>query len=354
MLEHLLQPLSDASPSGENLEYDPVFSALMLAAQPVAERQAMGSTKRGETPDSVAGAEPDHSDVIEKAMDVLGRSHDLRAAVVLAASRLRVDGLPGLAEVTGYIRGLLEQYWDSCHPELDADDDDDPTMRINAVLGMGDGDGLLRYMRLTPLSESPTFGRFSLRDIAIAEGESPAPEGMDRVPDLNTIAAAFKDTKPDLLRARYEAMLAIAADVKAIDAVFDERTPGQGPDLSGLQRLARKGVTRMASALGEDAVAAAATAGDDAAAGDVPTAGAVAAGPAMPQGPITSPADVRRALDAIITYYRQYEPSSPLPLLIHRAHRLVGADFMAIVKDLAPDSFDDLRKLGGIEDEDDD
>lgn len=343
MLEHLLQPRSDASPSGDNLEYDPVFSALMLAAQPGEERR-MGDQV-------IAAEEPDHSEVIDKAMDVLERSHDLRAAVALAISRLRVDGLPGLAEVTGYIRGVLEQYWATCHPELDADDDDDPTMRINSVLGLGDAEGLLRYLRLVPLSDSPTFGRFSLRDIAIAEGESAAPEGMDRVPDQNTISAAFKDTKPDVLRERYEALVAIAADVKAIDAVFDEQTPGQGPDLSGLQRMVRKGVTRLAAALGEDAAAVA----GEAEAGDAPTgAGFAASGPAMPQGPITSPADVRRALDAIITYYRQYEPSSPLPLLIHRAHRLVGADFMTIVKDLAPDSFDDLRKLGGLEDEDDD
>ena len=36
-----------------------------------------------------------------------------------------------------YIRFCLEEYWETCHPELDADDDDDPTMRVNAVLGLG-------------------------------------------------------------------------------------------------------------------------------------------------------------------------------------------------------------------------
>lgn len=303
----------------------------------------------------IAAEEPDHRDVIKKATAILERSHDLRAAVVLALSRMRIDGFEGLAEVTGYIRGLLEQYWDSCHPELDADDDDDPTMRINAVLGLSDANGLVRLIRLGPLSESPAFGRISLRDIAIAEGEIEAPEDMARKPDQAMIAAAFKDTKADVLRGRLQAVQSVYEDLKAVDAVFDDRTPGQGPDLDPLLRPLRKAITRMSAALGEDAPAVAGGEDDAAPAGG---GGGFVSGAMMPQGPVTSPEDVRRALTQIIRYYEQYEPSSPLPLLIHRAHRLVGADFMTIMRDLSPDSVDDLRKLGGIadgdEDEDDD
>lgn len=344
-MEQFLQPRTDAGPSGENLEYDPVFTALMLAAQPGEERQ-MGDQV-------IAAEEPDHRDVIQKALAVLERSHDLRAAVVLAQSRMRIDGFEGLAEVTGYIRGLLEDYWDSCHPELDADDDDDPTMRINSVLGLTDANGLVRLVRLGPLSESPAFGRISLRDIAIADGEIEAPEDMTRKPDQAMIAAAFKDTKADVLRARLEAVQAVHDDLKAVDAVFDDRTPGQGPDLSVLLRPLRKALQRMSAALGEDAPVG--IAAEEGAAGGA--AGGGFAGGMVAQGPVTSPEDVRRVLTQIIRYYEQYEPSSPLPLLIHRAHRLVGADFMTIMRDLSPDAVDDLRKLGGIdgdEDEDDD
>jgi type VI secretion system protein ImpA len=71
-------------------------------------------------------------------------------------------------------------------------------------------------------------------------------------------------------------------------------------------------------------------------------------------GPVTSPAQVRSVLEDLIRYYETHEPSSPLPLLLWRVHRLVGADFLTILKELAPDSVDDLRKLGGLKDEDDD
>lgn len=46
-------------------------------------------------------------------------------------------------------------------------------------------------------------------------------------------------------------------------------------------------------------------------------------------------------------YYAKHEPSSPLPILLKRAKRLVGADFMEIIKDLAPDGAANVRLIGG-------
>ena len=345
-MDALLAPRSGGEPSGPNLEYEAVFTALMLAAQPSEERQ-MGEH-------TIAAAEPDWPDVIRKAEAVLTLSHDLRAAVILAQARLQRGGLEGLAEVMAYIRGCLDQYWDTCHPQLDADDDDDPTMRVNAVLGLADPAGLVRLIRLTPLTESPAFGRLTLRDIAVADGEMDQPADMTRKPDQAMVAAAFKDSRKDVLRARADALRAISADLQAIDRIFDDRTPGQGPDLAPLMRLVRKALTRVSGALGEEAEPAAAAAAPDAAGADAGAAMAQGGGVAGLGGPITSPAQVRTTLEALIRYYETYEPSSPLPMLLRRTHRLVGADFLTILKDLAPDAVDDMRKLGGLGDEDDD
>jgi len=341
-LDEFLLPRSAGEPSGPNLEYEAVFTSLMLAAQPSEERQ-MGSQ-------TIAAEEPDWRAVAAKAEAVLKISHDLRAGLAMAMARLRIDGFEGLAPVTGYLRGCLEQYWETCHPQLDADDDNDPTMRINAVLGLVDPAGLLRAIRMAPLTESPAFGRLTLRDIAVADGELEQPADMARKPDQALVGAAFKDTKKDLLRARLEALRKISDDLGAIDRVFDDRTPGQGPDLAPLIRLARKAQTRVAAALGETEPAPDAAPGAEGGGADV----GAPAGLAPTGGPITSPAQVRSVLQDLIRYYETYEPSSPLPMLLHRAHRLVGADFLTILKDLAPDSVDDLRKLGGLKDEDDD
>lgn len=64
-------------------------------------------------------------------------------------------------------------------------------------------------------------------------------------------------------------------------------------------------------------------------------------------GTIQSRADVIKALDLICAYYRDYEPSSPVPFILQRAHRLVDKDFMAIVSDLTPDALSHLQVITG-------
>ena len=339
-LEYLLRSLSDDEPSGANLEYDPEFTALELAAQPGEERQVGDSI--------ILAHEPDFKAVAEMALGVLARSHDLRVAVLLAQARLRLQGLPGFASVTGYIRGCLERYWESCHPQLDADDDNDATMRMNAVVRLTDLNTILRGVRLAPLTESRAFGRITLRDLAVAAGEMPASADMTAVPDSNTISAAFQDTDPARLQELLVAARAALADVKAIGDRFDEMVPGNDLDLDPLMKLLKQASTKLAAAAGVEAEAsdAEADAGSAAPARSL-TGGMVRGGGGAP-GSIASQADVVAALERIVGYYQNYEPSSPLPILLERAKRLVGADFLTIMKDMAPAGMDNVELIGGI------
>lgn len=335
-LSPFLGARSDESPSGDNLEYDPDFIALEIAAQPGEERQAGDAI--------IAAEEPDYREVIEKAVAVLERSHDLRAAGHLALALLRTEGLPGFAVALGYVRHLLVEFWDSCHPQLDAEDDNDPTMRVNAVRMLADPEGMLRALRLAPLTNSRAFGRFSLRDIAIASGEMGLPAGMDSAPDLGAIAAAFEDTDDATRGALADAVRAAQEHVRAIGARFDEMVPGQGPDLDALLRMLRQISARLAEAGGDAPAAEAADpAGQPAAAPETRAARGGA------PGEISGPADVQAALDRIMAYYARHEPSSPVPLLLARAKRLVGADFMTIMQDMAPSGLDTVQIIGGLE-----
>lgn len=328
-----LESHGEESPSGENLEYDPLFTEMMLAAQPGEERQA------GE--EVIAAEEPDYREVIDKARAVLAQSHDLRAAVVLGNAELRVNGLPGFAEVTGFIRGCLTDYWETCHPELDADDDNDPTMRVNAAKGLADTDATMRSFRLAPLTNSRQMGRFSLRDIEIAEGDIPVPEDMENAPNTAAISAAFRDTDTADMDAIVAAAEAIVDDLVAINSTFDENTPGQGPDIDPILRIAKRALAKVKSETGADI-------SDDEAAEGSDEGGAQSGGASAARGPISSQADVVRALDQVIEYFEKHEPSSPLPLLINRARRLVGADFVAIVDELAPSGSAEVKAAGGV------
>ncbi len=335
----LLQSRGDDSPSGENLEYDPLFTEMEIAGQPGEETQIGDEVKAAE--------DPDYRDLAEKALAVLDKSHDLRAAVFLADATVNTKGLVGFAEVTTYILGCLNTFWDTCHPELDEDDDDDPTMRINAVQGLGDETTVHRSLRRAALTESRNFGRLSLRDMEIAEGKMTAPANMETVPDPATVSAAFQDTDDEFLTALLEAAQTAEENVRAISAVFDDQTPGQGPDLDNLIKLLRQIKLRLSEFSSAEVV------GDDADTDDIAGGGASAAsGGAMTVGGINTPADVTNALDRIIAYYRRAEPSSPVPIVLERARRLVGADFLTIMQDMAPAGVDNVHLIGGIEDDD--
>lgn len=347
-----LSSRGDDEPSGENLEYDPAFISLELAAQPGEERQ-VGDSK-------IAAEEPDHDEVIRLAVEVLERAHDIRAAVFLAHSLTRTQGFAGFADVTAYVRGVLTDHWDTCHPQLDADDDNDPTMRVNAVRSLADPDTVLRALRMAPMTDSRAFGRISLRDSLIAEGEISPPDGAENLPDSATISAAFQDTAPQRLQDILDAVDRAAADIKAIGAIFDDKVPGYGPDLDDLTRLLRQVQTRFRNAgVGGAADAGDAGAEDEGAAdaGGAPAAGGSAGGVARGvggvPGAINSQQDVRTALEKIIAYYAKNEPSSPLPMILERCKNLVGADFVTIIKDIAPRGYDEVKTIGGFKDEND-
>ncbi|MBD8891300.1 type VI secretion system protein TssA [Roseibium litorale] len=349
-LDDLLHSFGDDAPSGEDLTYEAAFTMLELANQPGEERVVGDSVIKAE--------DPDYQEVIRQARELLSATKDLRIAVMLANAALRCEGLQGLSEVLAYIRGCLEDYWDSVHPQLDEDDDNDPTMRVNAILGLTDRETVLTSLRLAPLTDSRAFGRFSLRDLLIAEGEAPVPAGMDTPPTSQTISAAFQDTDPSALSDLAAAASSCIGHAKAIAAVFDEQAGAFSPDLSPLQKMLFEIGKRLsdyaeAEATGQE------TAGDLQSDAVPPAVGegqtfAPTQVKAVPVGAINSPEDVKKAIDRILDYYARSEPSSPLPILLQRARRLINADFLTIMRDMAPLGVENVALIGGIDESEND
>jgi len=331
-LESLLTPLADEAPSGPDLEYDADFQTLERTATPKAERAIGDSVKTAE--------EPDWDKVSSLGEDLLGRSRDLRVAVHLTAAWTRMHGLAGWSDGLALIRGLLENLWDSVHPQLDAEDDNDPTARVNAVMPLVDMQGLLGYFRSTPFVQSPRLGRFSLRDLRIANGtlKTAAPEGEAALPSMTDIEACCLDCPEEQLAAAARATSTAMEHAKAIDAAFTDRVGTAGPDLKPLlgeiyelkKFLDAEVANRMPAAEAE-----------------VP-AGEEGAAPAnAASGRIETPQDVIRRLDEICEYYTRREPSSPIPHLLRRAQRLVGMDFVDLMKELAPGGLSEFQVISG-------
>ena len=67
-------------------------------------------------------------------------------------------------------------------------------------------------------------------------------------------------------------------------------------------------------------------------------------------GVVKSRQDAVRALDAVADFFRRTEPSSPIPLFLERAKRLVSKDFLEVLADIAPDAVAQARAAGGLKD----
>ena len=69
---------------------------------------------------------------------------------------------------------------------------------------------------------------------------------------------------------------------------------------------------------------------------------------AVAVGAIKSRQDAIRALDAVAEFFRRNEPSSPIPLFLERAKRLVSKDFLEVLADIAPEAVPQARAAGGL------
>lgn len=339
-LDPLLGEISSDAPCGENLEYDADYGAMERAAQGTEERQ-IG--------DSVVAAEgADWREVETKATGLLGRTKDLRVAIYLATAALNLHGLAGFRDCLELIHRLVEQYWDAIHPQLDPDDDNDPTMRVNAIMTICDAQTTLATVRDAPMISSPVFGEISYRTVQSALGERGG-DGDESAPSMSTIEAAFMDCDLDELRAASRHVAESIELVVAIEAVFtDQLGAAQAPNLeelvkllTGINKLLTEQLTRR-GAFDEP---------EEQADEETDAAGAASGtGPAKPiSGTIQSRDDVIRTLEKICEYYDRYEPSSPVPLLLKRAKRLASKDFLDIIRDLVPEGISQAEAIRGLD-----
>jgi type VI secretion system protein ImpA len=278
----------------------------------------------------------------------------------LAVSRLHLSGLPAYAEVMSMTQQLLETRWDEIHPQLDPEEDNDPTLRANALLRLAHPGDVLRFLRTMPLARSARIGQYSWRDVGIATGSIESNE--EPKPSEPVIRGAFEDTDPARLDALRAAATGAMASATAIGAVFDTRAGyGTGPDFDELVKLLKdiaRTIERYALAAPPAEQEAEATATDDTAPGN--NAGDAGAAPVARRSggvsissltEVTNRADALRLLDLVCRYYQRYEPASPLSMLIERAAGLAEKNFLDIVRELAPDGLSQVQNVVGVRNE---
>ena len=326
-VDAFLAPVNDTAPCGEDLEYDPAFQVLEEAARGKPEQQ-FGDTL-------IAAQEPDWRVMQEQGVALAQRTRDLRIAIHLLRANTRLHGFAGFASGIKLVRGLLEQHWAHVYPQLDVSDNNDPTMRLNALAPLADAASVLADLRQAVIGH-PRDG-IKVRQVELGLGKA-EPASHENVPTQAGVADAL--TAADQQFPGLFGLLAAAhADVRAIEAVIDTQVgASSGPDLRPLRALTRL----LAQAAGSEPEAAAPA---ESANGATPVARATGL------GAINNRDDAIKALDRVCDWINRNEPTNPAPLLIRRAQRLMGKSFLEIIRDLAPAGLKDVERIAGVDSE---
>ena len=332
-LASLLSDVSEAEPAGPNLEDELQFAELVTTAKGKPEQQFDETV--------IPGEEPDWRRVKSLALDLIGRSRDLRVGATLTRALMRTDGFEGLADGLALIHGWADEMWDSVHPQLDPSDPD-PIRRANALSGLDGFDSMIRAVREMPIVASRAVGRYSYKDVLVATNKLPAPAGQSDSPSLAAIGAAFQDAPiEDVQRTAGDLGRALEA-IAGIEKAFTSRVG------------AARGVTfdQLSGTLkGAAQVVADQLANKSAAAGDagVESADGAPSGPRAATGEIRTRDDVVKLLDKMCEYFERIEPSSPVPILLRRAKRLINKSFLDLVRDMASNGVSQVELFRGPE-----
>jgi type VI secretion system protein ImpA len=331
------QPISEELPSGENLEYEADYQEMMRLSLPQPRRDAPPSKENKPPPEDP----PNWNSVEKLALGLLENTRDCRVLVYLALASLHNRGIGKFHECLELLNVFVGEFWDSLHPQLD-EEDKDSTMRMNAIETLNEIELIKPALAETKLVEVQGLGKFGVRDVDLAEGKD-SPRGDEEAQDPGVIREAFLRSDPEKLQATLDATVGSIDLLKKIDTTWTESSGGeQGPVFD----LAEKSLKRVLSVLREYMPSEESPADEeDADSPDgVPAASAVT-------GAIRSRSDVVRVLDHICDYYSRHEPSSPIPLLLRRAQRLVEKSFMEILEDMVPDSVNQAKIVSGDTDE---
>jgi len=343
-IESYLTEIEPDNVCGEDLEYDAEFIAFDQEVQGK-EEQSMG--------DSVIEAEPPNwREVIKQAEKLLTRTRDLRVFVNYLRALTETQGLLGLADGMLLLKSATEKYWENIHPELDPDDDNDPTERINILMTLCDFETFLKPLHKIPLVESKALGRFNLRDIQIANGSvtvSESEEGTE-LPSLATVEGAFQECEAENLTATAEAARQALENLDQMEALITDNVGVNDAASFTEFRTILKEFNSILSeqverrGLGDEVEGESDGSEEDDTNNE--QAGTVKIVKTAPPG-INSNQDVIKALSLIADYYKKNEPSSPIPILLERVNRLVGKDFMEVLQDMAPNGVEQAEFLRG-------
>lgn len=340
-LDMLVKPVAPEAPSGESIRFGPVFTEIRLAREEDDPNLPMGLWER---PLKTA----DWPQIEARCKSTLRQSKDLQIAAWLVEAWTRQHGLDGLFRGLVLVERLLARFWDTLHPQLEADDCD---MRVAPLEWMNGSLALTVRVQISMLRRSAGLvERLSLSDwerltsseLAPARQDAPRKTGEGGEPvhsRADIIEHAMAHLGADVERSTQLVRGCLAA-VLSIASFVDARLGLEAPNMAKLRdtlRAVERVLLQMTPAVPVEP--APVDAGHQRAS-DAPVVSA-------PLSRWNNRDEAYATLEAIADYLSRIEPHSPTPYLLRRAvnwGRMPLPELMAeIVREEG-----DLNRLGHL------
>lgn len=357
----LLSPVSAESVSGENCEYDELYLAL--------DELALG-TEESEMGDSVIeGKDPDYRTLYKNTLSLWSKTRDLRVASFFTLSSLCLFGLDGLKDGLRLIEYLVKEQFDTFYPQLDPDDDNDPTERINILAMLSPTDGAfsdayhvlahIRELKLVPELD------YTLKDYLVLTGYLESKEDKD----LSSLLAQIATVPVSSVASQLEKVEQILVINQNLCSIFNEKVGDRGyltmdsmdHELNYLKNLYSSVIKNSNQTLADtkessdEAVSTEANQGSENNLGNTKTVALKAQDPLLaPQAFNLESYKVKNRNDALLLlkksaeYFQVAEPTSPVPFLINRALKMANMNFMDLLGEIDQNALDRGREQFGV------
>jgi type VI secretion system protein ImpA len=292
----------------------------------------------------------DWREVRNRSLQALERSRDLRLLAYLAAAVVRIDGLFTFSQLVQVAARWLEEHWDRVFPLVD----EDALLRRNALNLFADRLAVVDAVRRATLLTHRQLGAITLRDVELASGKIVPTDKDANRPNLDQIKAAIKTLPVEQQDAMLNTVRNTTVALRNISDMMQrhgdvQSTPDFDPLLLPLLRLETMMTDIVAPASHQvTANGKANGGGPQAVSGPSLDNGVLAGKHSVRTGAITSRQEAICAIDAAAAFFRMHEPSSPVPLFLERARRLVDKSFMEVLQDIVPESLGQARLIGGV------
>lgn len=172
-INRFLRVIEGENAAGDNLEYDDLYLQM--------EDLATNSEASLSSSEDLGQKSADYKSLLKVTSNLLERTRDLRVAVFHTIALTATQGFKGLKDGLTLLGFISVELWNEAYPQLDPDDDLDPTERLNIL------------STLSPTSVNDPFGFLNLvvnqhccpplpltsRDIKVAKGIISSDEDTD-------------------------------------------------------------------------------------------------------------------------------------------------------------------------------